>query len=545
MILYKFFNMKFNFRPLVTYTIAAAFLVGCGSTTPAIISTPAENIDTSPLKEAELTKSEKENWGHLDLERDTIPGMGVDRAYAEIIKGRKGKKTIVAIIDSGIDIDHEDLDGVIWTNKDEIPNNAKDDDKNGYVDDIHGWNFLGDAYDEQLEYTRLIKSGNTSDPRYQEANALLESEKQQALGTKNRYQQILQQLKAADAAFTKHFGTENYTMKQVLELNTQDEQLNQYKSMAQQMKGFGLESVQDAIEEITGGVEYFTERLNYHFNVDFSGRTTGDNPDDFDDKPGYGNGNVKHVKKSESHGTHVAGIVAAKRNNGKGANGVANNVEIMSIRAVPNGDEYDKDVAKAIRYAVDNGATVINGSFGKSFSPHSQWVRDAIKYAADKDVLIVHAAGNDSKDIDVEPNFPADNINGQEIADNYISVGALAPVYGSKMVAGFSNYGDQNVDVFAPGAQVYSTTPENEYDTKGGTSMAAPAVAGLAALIRSQHPNLSAAQVKKVILDSGLPLKIQVIVGGNPKDNRPFSELSKSGRIANAYNALIMASKIK
>lgn len=545
MILYKFFNMKFNFRPLVTYTIAAAFLVGCGSTTPAIISTPAENIDTSPLKEAELTKSEKENWGHLDLERDTIPGMGVDRAYAEIIKGRKGKKTIVAIIDSGIDIDHEDLDGVIWTNKDEIPNNAKDDDKNGYVDDIHGWNFLGDAYDEQLEYTRLIKSGNTSDPRYQEANALLESEKQQALGTKNRYQQILQQLKAADAAFTKHFGTENYTMKQVLELNTQDEQLNQYKSMAQQMKGFGLESVQDAIEEITGGVEYFTERLNYHFNVDFSGRTTGDNPDDFDDKPGYGNGNVKHVKKSESHGTHVAGIVAAKRNNGKGANGVANNVEIMSIRAVPNGDEYDKDVAKAIRYAVDNGATVINGSFGKSFSPHSQWVRDAIKYAADKDVLIVHAAGNDSKDIDVEPNFPADNIKGQEIADNYISVGALAPVYGSKMVAGFSNYGDQNVDVFAPGAQVYSTTPENEYDTKGGTSMAAPAVAGLAALIRSQHPNLSAAQVKKVILDSGLPLKIQVIVGGNPKDNRPFSELSKSGRIANAYNALIMASKIK
>ncbi|NRA92602.1 MAG: S8 family serine peptidase, partial [Psychroserpens sp.] len=263
------------------------------------------------------------------------------------------------------------------------------------------------------------------------------------------------------------------------------------------------------------------------------------------DRPGYGNGNVKHVKKSESHGTHVAGIVAAERNNGKGANGVANNVEIMSIRAVPNGDEYDKDVAKAIRYAVDNGATVINGSFGKSFSPHSQWVRDAIKYAADKDVLIVHAAGNDSKDIDVEPNFPADNINGQEIADNYISVGALAPIYGSKMVASFSNYGDQNVDVFAPGAQVYSTTPENEYDTKGGTSMAAPAVAGLAALIRSQYPNLSAAQVKKVILDSGLPLKTQVIVGGNAEDVRPFSELSKSGRIANAYNALIMASKIK
>ncbi|RNC88128.1 MAG: peptidase S8 [Winogradskyella sp.] len=523
--------------------LLAFILMGCGGA--PLISTPTENIDTSPLKVSELTKEEKENWGHLDLEKDTIPGMGVDRAYSEIIKGKKGKKVIVAVIDSGIDIDHEDLDGVIWTNKKETPNNGKDDDDNGYVDDIHGWNFLGDSYDEQLEYTRLVKSGNTSDPRFQEANDLLEKEKQQALTTKNRYEQILQQLKAADAAFAAHFGTKDYTMKQVLELDTQDQQLNQYKGMAQQMQGFGLESVQEAIEEINGGVEYFSERLNYHFNVDFDGRKTGDNPDVFDDKPGYGNGNVKPVKKSESHGTHVAGIIAAERNNGKGANGVANNVEIMSIRAVPNGDEYDKDVAKAIRYAVDNGASIINGSFGKSFSPHSEWVRDAIKYAAQNDVLIVHAAGNDSKDIDVEPNFPADNINGKEVADNYISVGALAPKYGSGMVAGFSNYGDQNVDVFAPGAQVYSTTPENEYDTKGGTSMAAPAVAGLAALIRSYYPKLSATQVKEVILNSGLQLTTKVVVGGDAEDVQPFSNLSKSGRIANAYNALIMASKMQ
>jgi subtilisin family serine protease len=246
----------------------------------------------------------------------------------------------------------------------------------------------------------------------------------------------------------------------------------------------------------------------------------------------------------DSHGTHVAGIIAAERNNGKGANGVANNVEIMSIRAVPNGDEYDKDIAKAIRYAVDNGATIINGSFGKSYSPHSDWVRDAIKYAAEKDVLIVHAAGNDSKDIDVEPNFPSDNINGTEVADNYISVGALAPKYGSGLVAGFSNYGDKNVDIFAPGAQVYSTTPENEYDTKGGTSMAAPAIAGLAALLRSQYPNLSAVQVKDVILSSGLQLTTKVVVGGDSNDVQPFSNLSKTGRIANVYNALIMASKL-
>jgi len=258
----------------------------------------------------------------------------------------------------------------------------------------------------------------------------------------------------------------------------------------------------------------------------------------------YGNGNVKPVKKTESHGTHVAGIIAAERNNGKGANGVANNVEIMSVRAVPNGDEYDKDVALAIRYAVDNGAKVINGSFGKSYSPHSDWVRDAIAYAGKKDVVFVHAAGNDSNDIDTKPNYPDDNVNGQEVSDTYIRVGALAPKYGSGMVAGFSNYGKSNVDVFAPGASVYSTTPENEYGTKGGTSMAAPGVAGIAALVRSYYPNLSAAQVKQIIMDSGLAINTKVIVGGNSEDVRPFADLSKSAKMVNAYNALIIAAKM-
>ena len=184
------------------------------------------------------------------------------------------------------------------------------------------------------------------------------------------------------------------------------------------------------------------------------------------------------------------------------------------------------------------------GVFGKSYSPHSDWVRDAIAYAGKKDVLIVHAAGNDSKDVDTEPNFPDDNINGQEVSDTYIRVGALAPKYGSGLVAGFSNYGKQNVDVFAPGAKVYSTTPENEYATKGGTSMAAPAVAGVAALIRSYYPKLSAAQVKQILMDSGLAIKTKVIVGGDTDDVRPFADLTKSSKMVNAYNALIMASKM-
>ncbi|WP_299115685.1 S8 family peptidase [uncultured Winogradskyella sp.] len=534
--------MNYNKKLLIAYTFLASVLVSCGGA--PLISTPIENIDTSPLKVAELTKAEKENWGHLDLEKDTIPGMGVDRAYAEVINGNKGKKVIVAVIDSGIDIDHEDLDGVIWTNKDEIPNNGKDDDNNGYVDDIHGWNFLGKAYDEQLELTRIVANGDANAPRYAEAKAELDKTVTENQAYKTRIEQINTAFLQADKAVATHLKKEDYTPKEVNEIKTEDETLLNHIAVLNQIYGFGLEDSAAAKKALKGEVERINESLNYNYNVSFKGRKTGDNPDDFDSYPGYGDGNVKPVKKSESHGTHVAGIIAAERNNGKGANGVANNVEIMSIRAVPNGDEYDKDVAKAIRYAVDNGATIINGSFGKSFSPHSDWVRDAIKYAADKDVLIVHAAGNDSKDIDVEPNFPADNINGKEVADNYISVGALAPKYGSGMVAGFSNYGDKNVDIFAPGAQVYSTTPENEYGTKGGTSMAAPAVAGIAALIRSYYPNLSAVQVKNVILDSGLPLTTKVVVGGDAENVQPFSNLSKSGRIANAFNALIMASKL-
>jgi len=521
----------------------ATLLFACGSGS-SLVSTPIENIDTSPLKISELTENEKQNWGHLDLVKDTIPGMSVDKAYAEIIKGKKGKKVIVAIIDSGIDIDHEDLDDVIWTNEDEIAGNGKDDDNNGYIDDIHGWNFLGDAYDEQLELVRIIASNDTNNPRYEEANAEYQEKHGKALSNKTRYEQILQQIKTSDEAIAKHLDKKEYTKEDVSAIKTEDQALLQHKNFITQTYSFGIGSVSETIKEIKGAVEHFTDQLNYNYNKDFKGRKTGDDINDISDI-GYGNGNVKPVKKSESHGTHVAGIIAAERNNGKGANGVANNVEIMVLRVVPNGDEYDKDVALAIRYAVDNGAKVINGSFGKDYSPHSNWVRDAIAYAGKNDVVFVHAAGNDSKDLDSNYNFPNDQVdNGKEVSDTFISVGSLDPKYGTTMVSSFSNYGKINVDVFAPGGKVYSTTPENGYGNNSGTSMASPAVAGIAALIRSQYPNLTAAQVKQIIIDSGLPLTTKVIVGGDANNVKPFSELSKTGRIANAYNALILASQM-
>jgi len=535
--------MRLINKPIIFSAVVAAILSSCGGSSE-VLSTPITNIDNTPIKEQSLTDAEKHNWGHLDLVKDTIPGMSVDKAYTEIVKDKKGKKIIVAVIDSGIDISHEDLDGVLWTNKKEIPGNGIDDDKNGYVDDIHGWNFLGDGYDEQLEYVRIVASGDTSIPRYAEAKALLDKERAQVEPTKQRYEQIYGALKEADAAFTKEFGTADYTPEQVKNLQTTDEKLVQYKAVAAQMEGFGLASVQQAKEELKNALDGLVDRLNTNLNPEFSGRKTGDNANDFNDKPGYGNANVMPSIKSEAHGTHVAGIILAERNNGKGANGVANNAELMSIRVVPNGDEYDKDVAKGIRYAVDNGANIINGSFGKSFSQQSEWVRDAIKYASDNNVIFVHAAGNSGEDVDVEPNFPDDNTGGAEVSNTYIRVGALAPKYGTGVVAGFTNYGKKNVDVFAPGAQVYSSTPENEYKTFGGTSMAAPAVAGVAALVWSQYPKLTAAQVKQVILSSGVPVHTKVIVGGNGEDVRPFTDLSKSGKMVNAYNALIMASKM-
>jgi subtilisin family serine protease len=282
--------------------------------------------------------------------------------------------------------------------------------------------------------------------------------------------------------------------------------------------------------------------------VNFDGRKpVGDNPYDFNDKK-YGNGNPNIRDEEESHGTHVAGIVAASRGNKKGVDGVAKNVSIMSLRAVPDGDEYDKDIALAIRYAVDNGAKVINASFGKGFSPNAEWVYDALEYAASKDVLFIHAAGNDGADLDnpVNKNFPNDHKlqNSPEFVDNLITVGALTSRYSSEMIASFSNYGKQNVDIFAPGDEIYSTMPGDDYDFQGGTSMAAPAVAGVAALIRSYYPQLTAAQVKQIILQSGIAPQVSVSLGGSEGEEKSMAEISKTGKIVNLYNAIILADKV-
>lgn len=523
---------------------ASILLYGCGST--ALVSTPIENIDTVPLKISDLTEAEKKNWGHTDLLTDTIPGMSVDKAYSEIIGNKKGETVIVAVLDSGMDLTHEDLVDVLWVNKGEIPGNNKDDDNNGYIDDIHGYNFLGESYNEQLEMARIVgkKLGDAS--LQAKAKSDLDKDYQKALQNKGQYEQILQAVQNADEEVKELLGKDSYTKKDLTEIKSNDENMQRNVSILMQMLSI-KDSIPEIISELKDGIKHFSDQLNYNLNVDFDGRKiVGDDPYNFDDR-NYGNGNPKNRVDDESHGTHVAGIIAAKRNNGLGANGVAENVEIMSIRAVPNGDEYDKDIALGIRYAVDNGAKIINGSFGKAYSPNAEWVYDAIKYAAENDVLFVHAAGNSGEDLDDpnNPNFPNDQINnGPEMADNVITVGALTNKYGSEMVASFSNYGLINVDVFAPGDDIYSTMPNNEYDFQGGTSMAAPAVAGVAALVRSFYPKLTAPQVKAILLNSGLTTKSKVVVDGDASKAMDFQKISKSGKMVNAYNALIMADAV-
>ncbi len=522
-------------------------LASCKTTITPIVSTNPINIDKIPLKVSALKEVDLKRWSHLDLAKDTVPGMSVDKAYMQLLKGKKSTRVIVAVVDSGVDIEHEDLKGSIWTNPKEIAGNGIDDDKNGYIDDIHGWNFLGDANNENLESTRIVKKGDDGSQTYKDAKSDLDKSKADLMPQKQQLDMIL----GADKAIVNLLKKQNYTLVEVKAIKTEDPLLSQSKAIMSQVLSNGTKADFDA--EMTNYKDYVYGQLNYNLNTEFDGRKiVGDNPEDLSDKK-YGNNIVYYAKDKEQslHGTHVAGIIAQVRGNGKGGDGIANNVAIMSVRAVPNGDEYDKDIALAIRYAVDNGAKVINGSFGKSFSPHKQWVYDAIKYAADKDVLFVHAAGNDGHDIDIaeNKNFPNDADGSQpEFANNMLTIGALNLEYGSNLVAGFSNYGKENVDIFAPGMKIWASVPNNKYKYEQGTSMASPNVAGVAALIREYYPNLKAKQVKQIIMDSGTPISTSVFLGetkeGEPKNNKPFSESCKSGKIVNAYNALIMAEKL-
>ncbi len=516
-------------------------------------------------KKGKMSKEEVQKWPHMDIYKDSVPGMSLDKAY-EFVKNKKGQTVIVGVIDSGIDIEHEDLKNVLWTNKDEIPNNGKDDDNNGYIDDVYGWNFLGgekgSSAPEQLEITRMVKKmhgkyGQLNDndvtkenkegfDKYYTLKKKVDKERKEAEGQKAFYSGIINSVKEADAIIKKSLGKENYTLEDLEKFESEEKAVKEGKGMLMRLMGSGA-TLEEGLKDIQGAVDYFGARANTMYNVDFKGRVTGDDPEDITDTK-YGNNYVIGSKDDEIHGTHVSGIICAERNNGVGMNGVAHNVALMSIRAVPDGDEYDKDVALAIRYAVDNGAKVVNMSFGKSYSPHPGWVYDAIRYAAKHDVLLVHAAGNDHSDIDSADNFPNDSKDKRmEFSDNVLTVGAMTRHFNEKLAASFSNYGKLNVDVFAPGLEIYSTFPKDEYKSIQGTSMASPEVAGVAALVRSYYPSLTASQVKHIIMKSGIEFNKEVKLPaerGEKESMVDFNTLSVSGKILNAYNALVLSDKM-
>lgn len=498
-----------------------------------------------------------ENWFNLDAVQDQTKGVSTEKAYLELLKDKKAKKTIiVAVIDSGIDTEHEDLKDKIWVNADEIAGNGKDDDNNGYIDDVNGWNFIGNTKGEMINYDNLEMTriyakgkkkfeGKSADEiskkekeeyeLYKEVEAEIKKELAEAEQILANIKNIKNMLDKAKVTLKDHFGKEDYTDEEVKAIETEDENLKQAKGIYAfvQMQGLTNEALDEA-------VKHFEEKIKYNLNVDFDPRSlVGDDYENVKEKD-YGNNKVKGP--DSFHGTHVAGIIGANRNNELGIKGIADNIKIMVLRTVPNGDERDKDVANSIIYAVDNGANIINMSFGKAYSPEKKIVDKAVKYAEKKGVLFIHAAGNDSENNNEVLNYPNRKYLKRKMAENWIEVGASS--WNDKLIGGFTNYGKPAVDIFAPGVDIYSTAPESEYKDASGTSMAAPVVSGVAALVWSYYPELSAADIKKILLKSAIPYKDIEVTKPGTDDKVKFSELSTTGAIVNAYKALQMAEKM-
>ncbi len=540
----------YNLRQFVLSLILFTALFTCSKA----FGQEGTKADTEPPK----------NWHELDLKTDGYFGISLKEAY-QFLEGKKSKTVIVAIIDGGIDTAQRDLKSVLWVNTKEIPGNGIDDDHNGYTDDINGWNFLGgkdgkadftETAEEVREYFKLKDkySSVTAAPPGQE--------KQYAywLNVKTTYDSTISKSKRDIKGISSELNIltatnyyiktalglksdQSFTITDLSRIKTANDTINQSKTV--------WESVFHQIGETTTNAKIIKEISDYYAtlnnilnpDLDVRARTTGDNPDTLDDKP-YGNNILK--MSDASHGTGVAGLIGAVRNNGYGIDGVADDVRIMALKVIPKGDAYDKDFVNAIHYAVDNGARIININFGKKISPHKDWVDAAFKYAAEKDVLLIMAAGNDNLDVDKVIVYPNDTFLDGSFPDNFINVGASGPRLDENLAADFTNYGKKNVDIFAPGVKITSIDADAEFNTEDGTSFSAPIVAGIAALCLEYYPDLSAKQVKQAILESAAPVKHAMVIKPGTKDEKvDFSSLSKTGGVVNAYKALEIASKMK
>lgn len=532
-----------------------------------VISTVAIGQDTKRT-DSNVTENKYYNWYNLDPKLNKKAGIGTERAYDELLKGKPLTTVVVAVIDGGVDINHEDLQGKIWVNKGEIPGNGIDDDHNGYVDDVNGWDFIGgadgkDVNQETLELTRLYKKYSSkfagvdtlkltgSDMKefmeFKKVRTKYFEKTNKALQDYQSFQNFSRAFRFSDSLVCILLNKTNYTLSEVKSIKTGDnEQLSAVKDFLMSLlkKTSGSKEIRDYLDDASTKeyVNNLSEKMKYNYNLNFNPRTiVGDDPEVWDSS--YGNNDV--VGPRAGHGTFVSGIIAANRHNDLGILGIADSVKIMVIRCVPDGDERDKDVANAIIYAVNNGAQIINMSFGKDYSPQKKFVDDALKYAATKDVLLVHAAGNDAENVDTMANFPSNkDLSGNILINNWLTVGASSQKADKELPGSFSNYGKKEVDLFAPGVNIYGLKPGNKYEAGDGTSFAAPMVTGAAALIKSVYPSLHASQIKEILMKSSTKyprLKVYLPTEEGKKVKVKFNTLSESGGVLDVYEALKLA----
>lgn len=521
---------------------------------PRGVLRPLDN-ETDPNKiENWFTKGPKEN----------VEGVDIERALQTLTLNPNANQVIVAVIDGGFDLNHPDLQGRMWVNEKEAQGLAGiDDDQNGYIDDVNGWNFLGAIDDqgravhvnqERLESTRELVRLKRLKASLVTAGGVL-SKFDQAYYDKLDYEvtgdrTVMRiQLKYTQSAIDRLL--EHYN-KIGARINIPFEHLT--LEAVEAFKATG-ESEQQAKEELiiefnssfAKSVERMQTRLNMFkvaletaLNESFDPRAQiiKDDPNNFT-SGNYGNNDV--MGPDALHGTHVAGIIAASRNNGLGINGVSPYAKIMAIRAIPNGDEYDKDVYFAVKYAVDNGAKIINMSFGKRYSPHKSKIDAIFKYAAERGVILVHASGNAAHDNDKGEHFPNRffaSPNSEAELKNWIDVGASSKYNTQALVANFSNYGKNSVDIFAPGFEIASTSPNNTYTILSGTSMAAPMVSGVLSVLWAQNPRLSAQEIRQIVLRNGRHKSSLQVLKPGLGELVTLDQLCRTGSVVDNYKAL-------
>ncbi|MCS3753221.1 subtilisin family serine protease [Salinibacter ruber] len=549
---------------LLSTLVLAFLLIGCAGsrppTTPTTSDSPAPSNSSAPDTTTQaadvpppVPSRAPQDWYHLDRVPRSGPGLDTRAAYRDVLQGRPPQDTVqVAVIDSGLDIDHEDLAAKLWTNADEIPGNDVDDDGNGYVDDVHGWNFIGgpdgknvdqDTYeltriyvDLQERFARVDSARVTPDARdryrrYQDIKRTFQKKRREARKRLAKVGKAQKAVQASVDVLKSHLGTDSLTQSAVRSVTSSRRDVRRAQQTLQYFYDQDLSP-----SDLKDYKNQLERQVEYNYNPDFNPRPIVG--DDYADKTERRYGNNDAEGPDPGHGTHVAGIIGATRDNSIGIDGVARGVRLMSVRAVPNGDERDKDVANAIRYAVDNGADVINMSFGKSYSPHKGVVDAAVQYADSMGVLMIHAAGNDGANVDSTDNFPSPYYADGGRAQRWIEVGASSWEGGEKLAASFSNYGAERVDVFAPGHSIYSTVPDDAYERNDGTSMAAPMVSGLAALIMAHYPSLTATDVRTIILETATPYRNRTVARPGDGETVPFGTLSDTGAVVNAHAAL-------